>query len=147
MTKSPDVFNRPFEEPIPVIGDKKYKAMPSDEYSVVVVMKGRGISPGRAIGRTTVVVNREDVARVERGEVIIAKGASPDLVAGISKACAVATEYGGQGAIVSEYARKYGIPAVVGVAGLIEAVKDGDLVRVDGTEGCMEILRARCRKR
>jgi xanthine dehydrogenase accessory factor len=72
--------------------------------------------------------------------VIVSRTASPDLVMGMSKACAMATEYGGQGATASGFARQYGIPAVVGVAGLFEAISNGDLLRVDGTKGTVEIV-------
>ena len=41
------------------------------------------------------------------------------------------------GAVV---AREYGIPAVVGVDGATEAIKDGALVRVNGTEGYVVLL-------
>ena len=41
------------------------------------------------------------------------------------------------GAVV---AREYGIPAVVGVDGATAAIRDGMLVRVNGTQGYVEIL-------
>ena len=50
------------------------------------------------------------------------------------------TEVGGlmtHGAVV---AREYGIPAVVGVDGATGAIRDGALVRVNGTQGYVEIL-------
>jgi pyruvate,water dikinase len=50
------------------------------------------------------------------------------------------TEVGGlmtHGAVV---AREYGIPAVVGVDGATGAIRDGALVRVNGTKGYIEIL-------
>ncbi|GCE24240.1 PEP-utilizing enzyme [Dictyobacter kobayashii] len=41
------------------------------------------------------------------------------------------------GAVV---AREYGIPAVVGVAGAIEHIQDGQLLRVDGSTGTIVLL-------
>jgi len=32
-------------------------------------------------------------------------------------------------------AREYGLPAVVGVAGATKLIKDGDWIRVNGTDG------------
>ena len=40
-------------------------------------------------------------------------------------------------------AREYGIPAVVGVDRATEAIPDGALVRVNGSEGYVEIVRER----
>jgi pyruvate,water dikinase len=37
-------------------------------------------------------------------------------------------------------AREYGVPAVVNVAGATVAIRTGDLVRVDGDRGTVEIL-------
>jgi pyruvate,water dikinase len=85
-------------------------------------------------------MDRDDIVRVQGGAIIISKNASPELAMVIMKARAMATEYGGQGAAASGFAREYGIPAVVGVEGLVETVKDGDLLRVDGTKGTVEIL-------
>ena len=51
------------------------------------------------------------------------------------------TEVGGlmtHGAVV---AREYGLPAVVGVNNATRLIKDGQRIRVNGTEGYVEILR------
>jgi pyruvate,water dikinase len=50
------------------------------------------------------------------------------------------TEVGGlmtHGAVI---AREYGIPAVVGVENATRLIKDGQQIRVNGTEGYLEIL-------
>ena len=51
------------------------------------------------------------------------------------------TEVGGlmtHGAVI---AREYGLPAVVGVTHATRLIEDGQRIRVDGTEGYVEILR------
>jgi phosphohistidine swiveling domain-containing protein len=51
------------------------------------------------------------------------------------------TEVGGlmtHGAVI---AREYGLPAVVGVENATRLIKDGQRIRVHGTEGYVEILR------
>jgi phosphoenolpyruvate-protein kinase (PTS system EI component) len=50
------------------------------------------------------------------------------------------TEVGGavtHGAVV---AREYGLPAVVGVDGATRLIRDGHRIRVNGTDGYVEIL-------
>ena len=50
------------------------------------------------------------------------------------------TEVGGlmtHGAVI---AREYGLPAVVGVENATTLIKEGDLIRVNGTDGYVEIL-------
>jgi len=40
----------------------------------------------------------------------------------------------------SVIAREYGIPAVVGIEKATEIIKDGSFIRVNGTEGFVQIL-------
>jgi pyruvate, water dikinase len=140
MKTSSEVRNRLFEGSMPGAGEERREAIFSHRRAVTVMMNGRAASPGTATGRVAVVMHRDDIARVKEGAVIVARTASPELVMGMCKAHAIVTEYGGQGAAASWFAREYGIPAVVGVADLIKTVREGDLVRVDGTKGTVEIL-------
>ena len=57
----------------------------------------------------------------------------PEVVSGF------ATETGGATGHVAVMARARGIPAVVGVTGLMEAVEEGDTVALDGLRGLVEI--------
>jgi phosphohistidine swiveling domain-containing protein len=53
------------------------------------------------------------------------------------------TEVGGlmtHGAVI---AREYGLPAVVGVEHATELIRDGQRIRVNGTDGYLEILSRR----
>jgi pyruvate,water dikinase len=93
------------------------------------------------VGWAVVVKNVEDMQRVREGAVIVAPTASRELIAVMQKACAVVTESGGIEATAFWYAREYDIPAVTGVEGLTEVVREGDLLLVDGTKGTVEIVR------
>ncbi|WP_419548416.1 glycerol-3-phosphate acyltransferase [Microcystis sp.] len=58
----------------------------------------------------------------------------------LSRAVGIIAEVGGQlshGAII---AREYGIPAVMDVHNAMKLLKDGQLIRLDGTQGIIEIL-------
>jgi pyruvate,water dikinase len=103
---------------------------------------GRAASSGVAMGRAVVITNDEDILKVKDGSVIISKTASPKLAMVLEKAIAIATENGGQAANSMVFARIYGIPAVVGISGLTGIIKDGDFVRVDGTNGNIEIRKS-----
>ena len=50
------------------------------------------------------------------------------------------TEVGGLMTHGSVIAREYGLPAVVGVENATKLIKDGQKIRVNGTEGYIEIL-------
>ncbi|MEN6324789.1 MAG: PEP-utilizing enzyme, partial [Syntrophomonas sp.] len=50
------------------------------------------------------------------------------------------TEVGGMMTHGSVIAREYGLPAVVGVDDATKLIKDGQRVRINGSEGYVEIL-------
>jgi len=109
-------------------------------------LDGRAVSAGRAVGWAAVVKNEEDMHRVREGAVIVALTASRELIAVMRKACAVVTELGGIGATAFWYTREYDIPAVTGVEGLTEVVREGDLLLVDGTNGTVEIVKHKAQR-
>ena len=140
MKARSELCNRLCDEPVSGPREDRRETTSSDRCAVTAVMNGRAASPGTALGRAAVVMNMDDMARLKKGAVIVSKTASPQLAMAIPKARGMATECGGQGAAASGFAREYGIPAVVGIAGLMKAVRDGDLLRVDGTKGTVEIV-------
>ena len=52
----------------------------------------------------------------------------------------VVTDSGGMLTHAAITAREYGIPAVVGTWVATSSIKDGDIIRVDGTNGVVEIV-------
>jgi phosphoenolpyruvate synthase/pyruvate phosphate dikinase len=103
------------------------------------IIHGGAASLGVATGRAVVIKHAGDITKVKDNEIIISRKASPELSIVFGRANAIVTENGGQSSNVMQIARTYGIPAVVGISGLTEMISDGDLVRVDGTNGTVEI--------
>ena len=126
--------------PTPSLEAERVKKIFPDAYTAAK-LDGRGASAGRAVGWAAVVKNEEDMQQVREGAVIVAPTASRELIAVMQKACAVVTEFGGVGATAFWYTREYDIPAVTGVEGLTEVVREGDLLLVNGTNGTVEIVR------
>jgi pyruvate,water dikinase len=103
---------------------------------------GSAASAGVVEGRARVVRKLEG-SKLERGEILVAPYTDPAWTPLFPLASGLVTEVGGlmtHGAVV---AREYGIPAVVGVDRATEAIPDGALVRVNGSEGYVEIVRER----
>ena len=89
------------------------------------------------------VVRKLEGSKLEKGEILIAPYTDPAWTPLFPLASGLVTEVGGlmtHGAVV---AREYGIPAVVGVDRATEAIPDGALVRVNGSEGYVEVVRER----
>jgi pyruvate,water dikinase len=103
-------------------------------------LAGTVASAGVVEGRARVVLKLEE-SKLEKGEILVAPYTDPAWTPLFPLASGLVTEVGGlmtHGAVV---AREYGIPAVVGVDRATEAIPDGSLVRVNGTEGYVEIVR------
>lgn len=101
-------------------------------------LRGQAGSPGVAEGRVRVVHGPDEFSRLERGEVLVCPFTDPAWTPLFSLACAVVADTGGPLSHAAIVAREYGIPAVLGVQSGTRDLRDGDLVRVDGTRGVVE---------
>lgn len=100
---------------------------------------GLPVSSGVVEGRARVILNMED-ANLEDGDILVTSFTDPGWTPLFVSIKGLVTEAGGlmtHGAVI---AREYGLPAVVGVENATRIIKDGQRIRVNGTEGYIEIL-------
>jgi rifampicin phosphotransferase len=100
---------------------------------------GFAVSSGTIEGRARVILNMED-ADVEEGDILVTAFTDPSWTPLFVSVKGLVTEVGGlmtHGAVI---AREYGLPAVVGVENATNLIKDGQRIRVNGTDGYVEIL-------
>jgi rifampicin phosphotransferase len=100
---------------------------------------GLPVSSGIVEGRARVLLNMED-AVPEDGGILVTRFTDPGWTPFFVSVKGLVTEVGGlmtHGAVI---AREYGLPAVVGVENATKRIKDGQRIRVNGTEGYIEIL-------
>ncbi|MDR7075846.1 pyruvate,water dikinase [Neobacillus niacini] len=100
---------------------------------------GLPVSSGVIEGRARVILNMED-ANLEDGDILVTIFTDPSWTPLFISIKGLVTEVGGlmtHGAVI---AREYGLPAVVGVENATKLIKDGQRIRVHGTEGYIEIL-------
>ncbi|MFG3527019.1 rifamycin-inactivating phosphotransferase [Streptomyces sp. NPDC047917] len=102
-------------------------------------LTGLPVSAGTVEGRARVVLDMAQ-ADLEAGDILVTAFTDPGwspLFVGIA---GLVTEVGGlmtHGAVI---AREYGLPAVVGVEQATRLIRDGQRIRVHGTDGYVEIL-------
>jgi phosphohistidine swiveling domain-containing protein len=101
---------------------------------------GAAGSPGVASGRARVVLDAYADAPPEPGEVLVAPITDPGWLPLFVGAVAVVAEMGGELSHTMIVSRDLGIPAVVGAVGATSAIRTGDLVEVDGSNGGVRIL-------
>ncbi|WJM68619.1 phosphoenolpyruvate synthase [Bacillus velezensis] len=116
-----------------VTGEYKRENLPSG------AIAGLPVSSGVIEGRARVILNMED-ADLEDGDILVTSYTDPSWTPLFVSIKGLVTEVGGlmtHGAVI---AREYGLPAVVGVENATQLIKDGQRIRVHGTEGSIEIL-------
>ncbi|MBC1230420.1 phosphoenolpyruvate synthase [Listeria booriae] len=116
-----------------ITGKYKRENLPSD------AIIGLPVSSGTIEGRARVILNMAD-ANLEEGDILITPFTDPSWTPLFVSIKGLVTEVGGlmtHGAVI---AREYGLPAVIGVENATTRIQDGDQIRVNGTEGYIEIL-------
>ena len=100
---------------------------------------GLPVSAGTVEGRARVVLDMAQ-ADLEPGDILVTAYTDPAGPPCSSRSRRLVTEVGGlmtHGAVI---AREYGLPAVVGVERATRLIRDGQRIRVHGTDGYVEIL-------
>jgi pyruvate,water dikinase len=100
---------------------------------------GLPVSTGVIEGRARVILKMDD-ANLEDGDILVTTFTDPSWTPLFVSIKGLVTEVGGlmtHGAVI---AREYGLPAVVGVENATKLIKDGQRIRVNGTDGYIEIL-------
>ncbi len=100
-----------------------------------VLLQGLPAVPGSASGVVRVLKDPADGARLQDGEVLVAKMTNPDWLPTMRRASALVTDTGGMTCHAAIVARELGVPCIVGARTATKDLKDGVVVTVDGTHG------------
>jgi pyruvate,water dikinase len=105
-------------------------------------LSGLGASRGIAEGKVRVLREPSQAVDFEPGEVLVVAAADTGWAPLFLAAAGVVTELGGPLSHAAIILREYAVPAVVNVTQATRSLRDGDIVRVDGDAGTVEILGA-----
>ena len=98
-------------------------------------MKGLGANNGVVTGTARVIESFEEIDRLQEGDILVTKFTDTGWTPKFAILSGIVTEYGGvlcHAAIVS---REYGIPAIVSATGIMNEIKDGEKITINGTTG------------
>ena len=102
-------------------------------------LAGLAVSAGIAEGRARIVLDMSE-AQLEPGDILVTAHTDPSWTPLFVAIKGLVTEVGGlmtHGAVI---AREYGLPALVGVEHATRLIRDGQRIRINATDGYVEIL-------
>lgn len=111
----------------------------ADETRLLDRVQGIGVSPGTVEG-TVQVVTDPSFVDVEPGQVLVASTTDPSWSSIMFLSSALVVDIGGALSHAALVARELGIPCVVNTGNGSRVLRDGDVVRVDGSAGTVEII-------
>lgn len=102
-------------------------------------LKGIGCCPGKVRGKVRVVLDANEISSLE-GDILVTSSTDPGWVTLFPGASGIIVERGSvlsHSAIVS---REMGKPCIVSVSGLLQTLKTGDEIEMDGSTGEIKII-------
>ena len=109
----------------------------SDQPNMLI---GSGGSAGLAVGPARILLTLADAGRLNKGDVLVTGTTMPPWTPLFAVASSIVVETGGVLSHAAVTAREYGLPAVLGVRDATRALRDGQMLEVDGTQGTVRIL-------
>ena len=98
-------------------------------------IKGLGANNGTVTGVARVIPSFDEIDRLQEGDILVTKFTDTGWTPKFAILSGIVTEFGGilcHAAIVS---REYGIPAIVSCTNVMDKIKDGDIITINGTTG------------
>ena len=124
---------------------RRYGLKPLDkEVCDKYLIKGTPVSPGVAVGKALVIQKQEDLKRVKPDSILICSRMSPAYSTVFHMVGGVISERGGIMSTTATVDREKGLPVLTGVRSAQRAISDGDLVRINGNEGSVQIVIRHC---
>jgi pyruvate,water dikinase len=111
------------------------KKQETQEVQGKVLLEGLAASRGMASGKVKLVLDLNELYKVQPGDVLVTRMTNPDMVVSMQKATAIVTDEGGSTCHAAIVSRELGIPCVVGTKIATQILKDNGRITVDGTNG------------
>jgi phosphoenolpyruvate synthase/pyruvate phosphate dikinase len=105
-------------------------------------VRGQVAYPGMVKGTACIVKTDEELKKLKKGQVLIAKMTTPDYIFAMQMSAAVVTDFGGVTSHASVVSRELAKPCVIGTGNGTSVFKDGDLVEVDANKGIVRKVKS-----
>ena len=121
--------------PITTLGDVEETTVEDAGVEGDVLVRGLGASPGIATGMVKIVLDIDELDKIEEGDVMVTTMTTPDMVPAMRRASGIVTDEGGVTCHASIISRELGIPCVVGTGDATQTLKENTGVTLDGKKG------------
>lgn len=114
-----------------------YTLKPTAQKKTVLV-KGQSVGQKITAGKARLIASMQDAHLIEEGDILVTYMTDPDWVPLMKKAAGIITESGGRTCHAAIVSRELGIAAIVGAAGALKKIQDGQYITIDcstGSEG------------
>jgi len=102
-------------------------------------LQGIGCCPGQVTAKVKVLLTPQDNIALN-GEILVARSTDPGWVTLYPAVSGILIEHGSILSHSAIVAREMGIPIIVGISGLLDAIKDGQTVMMDGAAGMVTLM-------
>jgi len=100
-----------------------------------ILLKGETASAGVYAGKVKIVHNPSELGKIEKGDILVTKMTTPDMVPAMQRAGAIITDEGGMTCHAAIVSREMGTPCIVGTEHAAATLKDGEIVTVHASRG------------
>ena len=103
-------------------------------------LHGTAVSGGTIVGRAIVLTDPRQFTEVQEGDLLVTRQTDPGWGPILFLVRGLVMERGGMLSHGAILAREYGIPTVVGIPNATECITSGDILRIDGDRGLVEVI-------
>jgi len=114
-----------------------WQTFDDDQLGADGALVGIGASNGVVTGRARVCRSLEEIARIEKGDILVTVATDPGWTTVFSIIAGVVVETGGVVAHAVMISREYGLPCVSNLERACDQIPDGATISVDGTTGAV----------
>lgn len=103
--------------------------------SLEFISCGLTVVNGYIKSRSKIITSNADFENVRKGDILLSKMTTPDIILVIDKVTGIATEQGGQLCHAAVIAREFNIPCIVGCGQFINTITDEENIILDANNG------------
>ena len=106
-----------------------------DESKAKLVVDGICVGTKIVSGKARVILDTKKLNTFKDGEILVTEITDPDWEPIMKKSAGIITAKGGRTSHAAIVSRELGIPAVIGVEGVLSKIKTGDILTIDTSSG------------